>query len=322
MDGALDTGPDGVALLLLVGLVDLSCAQHQLASGSSRSCARWTGRACSASGDSKRTTIESRPRSEHSGQIVFRTPCGQVTRCWSQLMVNAARPQPSPVRVCAELSTRNGPSRVMSCSRRAPTIRSVSHVNRRDVMNQIPDPTTRRPLTQVQRELIGWRMTESARAGNINEPSIASQEVVVADVARQVIRRIAPDQSEYLELVIAAREQGTEDARRPWGGSGGAVRSGSELSVLADVIFPLLTGTIAQVWGAATFAKLQRKRWWRRRPKAAPAVRLVLDISRIDEAREACIEHGMTLGLSRAEATMLADAVHGVLRRSADGDQR
>jgi hypothetical protein len=29
----------------------------------------------------------------------------------------------------------------------------------------------------------------------------------------------------------------------------------------------------------------------------------------------------MTLGLNKAEATMLSDAVHGVLRRAADGER-
>ncbi|MEU5696915.1 hypothetical protein [Actinosynnema sp. NPDC020468] len=141
----------------------------------------------------------------------------------------------------------------------------------------------------------------------------------IADLAREVVRRIAPEQSEYLELVVVARERGVGGTRRPWDWSGGAVGSGSPPDVLTDVIFPLLTGTIAQVWGASAFAHLQRRRWWRRRGQPKPSTRVVLDASRIEDARAACVAHGMTLGLTEPEAAMLADAVVGVLRGAADG---
>ena len=126
------------------------------------------------------------------------------------------------------------------------------------------------------------------------------------------------------EADVTAEWQAGKDPRKPSEGwSGGSVRlGGSDPSVLGDVILPLLTGTAAQVLGAAGFAGLQRRRWWRRRSRAPRPAQLVLDVDRIDEIRDACIAHGMTLGLNEAEATMLADAVQGVLRRAADGGPR
>lgn len=63
VDGALDSGSDRVALFPFVGrllgpslldrLVNVSSAQHQLASGPDRACALWTDRAWSAGGDRK-----------------------------------------------------------------------------------------------------------------------------------------------------------------------------------------------------------------------------------------------------------------------------
>jgi hypothetical protein len=88
--------------------------------------------------------------------------------------------------------------------------------------------------------------------------------------------------------------------------------------VLADLVYPLLAGTFAQVLGASAFARLQRRRWWRRKRAVVPSALITLNLEQIERARAACIAHGMTLGLSEAEATMLADAVHGALRRAGE----
>lgn len=144
--------------------------------------------------------------------------------------------------------------------------------------------------------------------------------VPFADLARAVIAEVAPRQLPYLALVTAEWTAGKDPCTLSKGWSGGEVRlGGPDPSVLGDVILPLLTGTAAQVLGAAGFAGLQRRRWWRRRSRTAKPAQLVLDVDRIDEIRGACIAHGMTLGLNEAEATLLSDAVHGVLRRLADG---
>lgn len=163
-------------------------------------------------------------------------------------------------------------------------------------------------------------MTKRALSDDAGRTPPAPLEISVAELAREVVGRVAPGQSEYLELVIAARERDAGRVRRPAGWTGGAVGSGGTgLDVVANVVIPLLTGTVTQVWGAAAFAGLQRRRWWRRAPRPVPSTRVVLAADRIDEAHTACVKHGMTLGLSEAEAVLLADAVEGVLRRGAAG---
>ncbi|MFJ5993172.1 hypothetical protein [Lentzea sp. NPDC092896] len=143
----------------------------------------------------------------------------------------------------------------------------------------------------------------------------AQLDVVIADLARDVVHEVVPEQSDYFELLL---KDGT-GTRRPW--TGGTIGSGSELPVVADVIITLLTGTVAQVWGAATFARLQRRRGLRRR-RSVETAQITIDVGGIDKARAVCIEHGMTLGLSEQEATMLGDAVDGVLRRAVTGTDR
>lgn len=155
-------------------------------------------------------------------------------------------------------------------------------------------------------------MTETPRPDNVRS---SGEPVTIADLARQVVAEAEPAQSDYLELVTAAWERGTPPNRaRSW--TGGTVGSGVQPWVLADLVYPLLAGTLAQVLGASAFARLQRRRWWRRKRAIAPSAVLTLTSEQVERARAACIAHGMTLGLSESEATMLADAVHGALRRT------
>ncbi|MFC5094407.1 hypothetical protein [Amycolatopsis plumensis] len=127
----------------------------------------------------------------------------------------------------------------------------------------------------------------------------------------------------YLALVTAEWAAG-KDSRKPAGAwTGGEVGlGGTDPSVLSDIIYPLLTGTAAQVLGAAGFAGLQRRRWWRRRSRTTKPAQLALDVDRIDEVRGVCLVHGQTLGLNEAEAALLADAVEAALRRAAKGERR
>jgi hypothetical protein len=145
----------------------------------------------------------------------------------------------------------------------------------------------------------------------------SKERVTIADLARHVVGEVGPAQLDYLELVTESWERGAAPRRaRSW--TGGTVGSGVQPWVLADLVYPLLAGTFAQVLGAAAFARLQRRRWWRRRRAVAPPEPVTLTLEQIERARAACVAHGMTLGLSEAEATMLADAVHGALRRTDD----
>ncbi|MEV6648812.1 hypothetical protein [Amycolatopsis sp. NPDC051371] len=164
-------------------------------------------------------------------------------------------------------------------------------------------------------------MTEKARPEGAGREGVvlpARITVELADLAREVVAEVAPDQLPYFALVTAEWTAGKEPRKPAGAWSGGEIGLGTDLPLLSNIIFTVLTGTAGQVLGAAGFAGLQRRRWWRRRRTARPA-QLVLDVDRIDEIRDACIVHAQTLGLNEAEATLLSDAVHGVLRRAADG---
>lgn len=157
-------------------------------------------------------------------------------------------------------------------------------------------------------------MTEMAPPDNVGS---SARPMTIAALARHVVGKIEPAQLDYLDLVTADREgRGTAPGSRNW--TGGTVGSGVQPWVLADLVYPLLAGTFAQVLGATAFARLQRRRWWRRKREVPPSARIFLTPEQVERARTACVEHGMTLGLSEAEATMLADAVHGALQRTGD----
>jgi len=156
-------------------------------------------------------------------------------------------------------------------------------------------------------------MTDRARPDNVGS---SERPVTIADLARHVVGEVEPAQLDYLELVTDSWERGAAPRRtRAW--TGGTVGSGVQPWVLADLVYPLLAGTFAQVLGAAAFARLQRRRWWRRK-RVVPSATITLTPEQIERARAACVAHGMTLGLSEAEATLLADAVHGALRRAGE----
>ncbi|MBM7773889.1 hypothetical protein JOD54_004093 [Actinokineospora baliensis] len=146
--------------------------------------------------------------------------------------------------------------------------------------------------------------------------STAPTTVALSHLAQRIVTEVAPDQGDYLQAVTAALETGDRRARL----LGGAVGSGVEPTVLADLIYPLLTGTVAQVLGAAGFAAVQRRKRWRRKNKGGPRPSTTISITaaQIAPMREACLAHGQVLGLSPEEATLLADALERALLRSQD----
>lgn len=145
--------------------------------------------------------------------------------------------------------------------------------------------------------------------------------VTIADLARDVVSVSAPEQVELLAVVTARWEAGFGPGSRRRGWLGGSVGSGIDPLLTSEIIYPLLTGTLAQVLGTAAVAGW-RWRWWRHRRPAdvptVPAVRVTLDAGQLEAVRAACIAHGRSLGLSKARAVLLADAVYGVLRQAMD----
>lgn len=166
-------------------------------------------------------------------------------------------------------------------------------------------------------------MVERSCLGVGSELGVTSADgltIVLADLAQSVVAAQAPEQVELLAAVTARWESGEVPGRRRWGWTGGSVGSGIEPVVLSNLIYPLLTGTLAQVLGSAA-VEGWRRRWWRHRRRGSdlpsvPRVQVTLDVDQIEAVRVASVAHGMALGLSEARATILADAVHGVLCRA------
>ncbi|GAB1691070.1 hypothetical protein [Krasilnikovia sp. M28-CT-15] len=169
-------------------------------------------------------------------------------------------------------------------------------------------------------------MTERAAHGSngrSRSTTGAAVTVELGDLARAAVATAAPDQ---IDLFTAATAQWETGAARRWpGGTGGSVGSGIEPVLLAEVVGPILLGASAEVLGAATVTAWRYRRqwfrrgWWPRRRRNTDAVsrtRVAFDVDQVEALRSACVRHGTTLGLSEAEATMLADAVHGALCRA------
>lgn len=139
--------------------------------------------------------------------------------------------------------------------------------------------------------------------------------IVLGDLALEVVTLTAPEQMDLFAEVTARWEADRGPGRRRSGWLGGSVGSGFEHLVTSEIIYPLLSGTLSQVLGTAVVA-LRCRRWRRRRHHDAPPlprIQVALDADQIAAFRSVCIAHGVTLGLSKAKATVLADAIHGAL---------
>src|SRR5690349_14999327 len=90
--------------------------------------------------------------------------------------------------------------------------------------------------------------------------------VTMADIARQVVTELEPAQ---LPLLDGVERRNSHGRRRNGGWSGGAVGIGVDPLVLSEVIFPVLTGAMAQITGTAAGSWWQRQRQRRRRKSAA-----------------------------------------------------
>lgn len=140
--------------------------------------------------------------------------------------------------------------------------------------------------------------------------------ISLAEMAEAVISEAAPDQRELLGPVTASWRAGKVPGGS-WAWLGGSVGSGVTSAVAVDIIYPLLSGTLAQVLGTAVIAGSQR---WRR-PKGRharriPDTRVRVGADQVTQIRSACLSHGRALGLTEAESKVLADALEGVLQRS------
>jgi hypothetical protein len=161
-------------------------------------------------------------------------------------------------------------------------------------------------------------MREPGTAGHNLDGTVI---VSVAGLAEAVIEATHPDQGDLLASVTAAWRAGDLPGRTE-GWFGGAVGSGVSPDVTASIIYPLLTGTLAQVLGTAAIAG--SKRWQRpagRHARRIPDTRIMIETAQIEALRSACMSRGPVLGLTAAETVMLADGLEAALRHALDGSQ-
>jgi hypothetical protein len=146
----------------------------------------------------------------------------------------------------------------------------------------------------------------------------------VIQVVRRVVGQLEPDQLESVDPVAKAWVSGDLDRRRPKLAHGGGVGSGVEEYLLAELLFPIVSGAFGDVLGAVALEP-KRFRWKKKqRPPAPDATEgkptgpSALAPPAGEEAvklRAACVKHARALGMSAARAEVLADAIIGSMTR-------
>ena len=140
----------------------------------------------------------------------------------------------------------------------------------------------------------------------------------LAAATRSAVERLAPEELEFLDDVLAAWErQDLTHQRARRRSAAGTVGFGVDVTLVAEIVVAVLSGAASEVLGAAATDAWQRRPRWRRggRASAVPAAeqQLALTADQADRLREACRRHARTLGLSAEQADLLADAVHGAV---------
>jgi hypothetical protein len=145
--------------------------------------------------------------------------------------------------------------------------------------------------------------------------------ITLADLAHGIVLAEAPDQLELLAAVTARWDAGAVFTRKRSGSLGGSVGSGIEPTILVDLVYPLLTGTLAQVLRSGIVAGWRRRKWWRRRQIVQPTPQTVVMLSatQVKDVRAVCPIHAMALGCPEGKANALADAMYGVLCQAMAG---
>jgi hypothetical protein len=130
------------------------------------------------------------------------------------------------------------------------------------------------------------------------------------ELARLAVVSAAPDELELLPDATRAWLDGARSGGRTGEWTGGSIGFGLDPSVLVEVVFAILTGTIAEVMGDA----VTRRRFWgrrRRREPSAPVPALTPEQAR--QVREVCLVQALNAGVKPSKAALMADAVSGAL---------
>ena len=101
----------------------------------------------------------------------------------------------------------------------------------------------------------------------------------------------------------------------PAGWTGGSVGIGVDPVVLSEVIFPVLTGAVAQIMGTAAGSWWQRVRRRRTAVALSPETVVTISAAQLEQIKAECVRSARALGMLPAKAQVLGDAVLGVLSR-------
>jgi hypothetical protein len=162
--------------------------------------------------------------------------------------------------------------------------------------------------------------------------TVASQALIstaqVVEIAREVIRQHAPEELRVFDAVAASWTAGQAKRRRGRIPSG-AVGSGVEVLMLAEIVFPLITNALGQVLGTLAVERVRRPRRPKARSEAAAAAPggktptspvhgasghdVHLSKQQAEAFRAACRSDAIAFGLAPSEADLLADACFGAL---------
>jgi len=161
-------------------------------------------------------------------------------------------------------------------------------------------------------------MSEMARSDSAPENSPAPNPLTYAELAREVVTQLAPDELDLLDDVIRAWQDGDLDGRGP--ALGEALGSGLDPQLTSEIILPVLTGAVSTVLAEAmtgSWSRVRqrvRDRFKRRRPRDL-TIPQSLSTGQLDQVRAAVLESATRLGIGRRRTQTLADAVWGALAR-------
>jgi hypothetical protein len=161
----------------------------------------------------------------------------------------------------------------------------------------------------------------------------------VAEVARVVISRLAPQELAVFDAMAARWLAGDMPRRRPGRMPGAAVGFGIDAVLLSELVFPIVTAAVGEVFGTVVVERIRPRRRSARspaEPQATPPEAsagtagartagerpgdvVKLTGQQMHDLHDACRRHAMTLGLPPEMAVLLADAVVGALHSEPEG---
>jgi hypothetical protein len=140
-------------------------------------------------------------------------------------------------------------------------------------------------------------------------------ESLVLSASRAAVATMAPEELEVFDSVATTWRDRVD--RNDWSTPGGSVGFGIESALVTEIVIQVAGAALGEVLSAAAGRVRSGWRRWRGRrgdrPVAAPVRWSAEDEGRL---REATQRHATALGLSAAQAGLLADALVGAVRSS------